>query len=137
MAPIMVNERFYEKVIKALIGPAEANFDRTLPFATLALSTAQYNRSSSCESSLESSHPPSFGVDRWESAIQKSRRKCLGLDGSMKLKSKAGRSGKSSSMVCKVARYASPQNRLQKLNECKRLANDSYDCRESICDDYG
>jgi len=53
--------------------------------------------------------------------IQKSRRKCLDLDGSMKSKSKAGRSGKSSSIACKIARYASPQDRLQKLNECKRL----------------
>ena len=56
-----------------------------LPLATIVLSTAQCKRRSSCESPFGYS-PTNLGVVLWELAIQKCRKKCLDLDGSMKSK---------------------------------------------------
>jgi len=45
------------------------------------------------------------------------QKKCLALDGSMKFRNRAGRSGKSSSIASNIARFASPQSALRKLDE--------------------
>ena len=71
-----------------------------------------------------------LGVVVWVSAIQRSERRCLDLDGNTKLKSKAGHYGNDSSIVSKAVQFADREFQAEKFNEGKRLRN-SYSSRKS------
>jgi hypothetical protein len=72
----------------------------------------------------------SLGVVIRGSAIQRFKKRYLGLDGNTKSKNKVGRSGKDSSIACNVARFASPKPKIEKVNGV--LLNPHGPTREAV-----
>src|SRR5215470_7069669 len=78
-----------------------------------------------------------MGVGPWESAIQRSKKRYLDRDGSMKLRNKGGHSGESYCIACSAAQFAGPQEKLQRLNECyaRSISNHAVEVRSSKATD--
>jgi hypothetical protein len=76
------------------------------------------------------SSAPATGSDVWVSAIQRFKRRCSGLDGNTKLKSKAGHYGNDSSIVSNTVQFADRKFRAEKFNEWLRPGFNSWLLRD-------